>query len=133
MLQNGSIKEEEKVQTINSWDLALQNESWITPAVDIYEDKDNFYFTANMPGVSKENTKIKIENNNLIIMGRIDYSGAANKTYIMKESETANFYRTFRISEGIDSTKLEAKFENGQLMITLPKHEWVKPRVIDIK
>lgn len=133
MLNNGSIKEEEKVQTVNSWDFAFQNESWISPAVDIYEDTDNFYLTANMPGVGKENTKIKIDNDNLIIMGRIDYSGVVKRNYIMKESDTANYYRTFRISDGIDSTKLEAKYENGQLMVTLPKHERVKPRVIDIK
>lgn len=133
MLEKENIKEMENAQVTNSWDHAFQNEAWTAPAVDIYEDKDNYYLTASMPGVSKENTKIKIDNNNLIIMGRIDFSDSVKRKYILKETETANYYRTFKVSESIDTTKLDAKFENGLLHVTLPKHEWVKPRVIDIK
>lgn len=86
-----------------------------------------------MPGVTKENIKIKLEEGHLILMGRINFEDAVNKKYVLKESETGNYYRRFRISDSIDESKIDAKLENGILNIKLPKHERVKPKTIEIK
>ena len=59
----------EESKTTN-WDDALENESWIAPVVDIFETSDDFILVANMPGVKKENVKIKIEDGSLLIMGK---------------------------------------------------------------
>jgi HSP20 family protein len=118
---------------VSDWDLAFENESWVAPIVDIFESEDDFTLLANMPGVNKENVKIKIEDGSLIIMGKVDYDNLLKRDYVLNESQIGNFYRKFQISESIDDSKVEAKLENGQLIIHLPKHERVKPKNIEIK
>ncbi|MCX7797514.1 MAG: Hsp20/alpha crystallin family protein [Melioribacter sp.] len=127
------VKEIQEVKTQKSWEEALENECWIAPLVDIYETDNEYYLTAFMPGVKKENLKIKLEDNHLVIMGRINYDEAVNRKYVLKETETANYYRRFKISDSIDETKIDAKFEDGVLEVKLPKHERVKPKLIEIK
>lgn len=52
------VKEKLEVTNKKSWDEALENESWIAPLVDIYETQEDYFLTAQMPGVKKENVKI---------------------------------------------------------------------------
>lgn len=126
-------KEMVEVKDKKSWDEALENEPWVAPLVDIYETVDDYYLTANMPGVSKENVKIKLEEGFLVIMGRVNVDEAKNRKYVLNEIEEGNYYRRFKISESIDEQKIDAKLENGVLNIKLPKHERVKPKSIEIK
>jgi len=127
------VKEQVEVTNKKSWDEALENESWIAPLVDIYETKDDYYLAAQMPGVKKEDVKIKLEEGNLVIMGRIDYEQNVNNKYVLKETEIGNYYRRFKISESVDETKIDAKLENGILNVKLPKHDRLKPKTIEIK
>jgi HSP20 family protein len=126
-------KEMVEVKNKLSWDEALEKEPWVAPLVDIYETADNYFLTANMPGVSKEDIKIKLEDGHLVLMGRTNYEEATNRKYVLKELEAGNFYRRFKISDGIDESKIDAKLENGILNVVLPKHERLKPKTIEIK
>lgn len=128
-------KEHESADVIveqNSWENALNNEPVISPVVDIYETQEEFVLVANLPGVSKENVHLKFEKGSLSIFGKVNYNDSLKKSYILNESMFANYFRNFRLSESIDNTKIEAKYENAQLVVTLPKHEKVKPRIINI-
>ncbi len=122
------VKEEKQ-----SWEDLLTNEGSYAPLVDIYETNDEFVLTADMPGVKKEDVNLKIEEGSMLIFGKIDYQEVLNRKFILKEKETGHFFRRFKISDTIDETKVSAKFENGQLVVTLPKHDRVKPRTISIK
>ncbi len=122
-----------EVNQPRTWDEALERESWIAPLVDIYETKDDYFLTALMPGVKKENVKIKLEEGQLVIMGRIDYDNAVNRNYVLHETEIGNYYRRFKISDSIEESKIDAKLENGILNLKLPKVERVKPKTIEIK
>jgi HSP20 family protein len=126
-------KEMVDVKTKRSWDEALEKESWVAPLIDIYETTDDYFLTAQMPGVSKEDMKIKLEEGHLVIMGRVNYSETDDRKYVMKETETGNFYRRFKISESIDEQIIDATLENGLLHVKLPKHDRVKPKTIEIK
>lgn len=127
------VKEKQEVTNKKSWDEALEKESWIAPLVDIYETMDDYFLTAQMPGVKKEDVKIKLEEGNLVIMGRIDYENSIGNKYVLKETEIGNFYRRFKISDSVDETKIDAKLENGILNVKLPKHDRLKPKTIEIK
>ncbi|MBZ0181259.1 MAG: Hsp20/alpha crystallin family protein [Melioribacteraceae bacterium] len=120
-------------EKVNSWDYALEHETWITPTIDIFESEDNFTVIAKMPGVEKENLKIKLEDGNLVIMGRIDYDNLINKNYVLKESEIGNYYRKLKLSKGIDLDKIDAQLTNGQLLVLLPKQSGIKPKSIEIQ
>ena len=122
------VKEEKQ-----SWEDLLTNEGSYAPLVDIYETNEEFVLTADMPGVKKEDVNLKIEEGSMLIFGKIDYQDVLNRRFILKEKETGHFFRRFKISDTIDETKISAKFENGQLVVTLPKHDRVKPRTISIK
>lgn len=116
-----------------TWDEALESEAWIAPLVDIYETEDDFLLTAVMPGVKKENVKIKLEEGSLVLMGRIEYNDVVNRKFVLKETESGNFYRRFKIADSVDESNIDAKLENGILNVKLPKQERVKPRNIEIK
>ena len=121
-----------KVEEKSSWDEALERESWVAPKTNIYETTDNYFLTTDMPGVSRENIKVELERGSLIVMGRIDYESITTRKFILQENEVGNFYRKFNLSDSVDSNKIDARFENGQLVVTLPKHERVKPKTITI-
>jgi len=128
---NGSveIKEQEHIQ----WENLLETERSCAPLVDIYETEDDYILTAHLPGVKKENIKLNIEDGSLLIFGKINYHEALNRKYILNESDSANYYRKFKLSDSVNIEKIEASYENGLLQIKLPKHDYVKPRNISIK
>ncbi len=116
-----------------SWEEALEHETWINPIVDIYEATDEFCLLAQLPGVEKENMKIKLEDGNLIVMGRINYDEIVTRDYSLKESETGNYFRKFKLSDSVDKEKINANYENGLLTLKLPKSETKGEKIIEIK
>ncbi|OGV04649.1 MAG: hypothetical protein A2330_09660 [Ignavibacteria bacterium RIFOXYB2_FULL_36_7] len=116
-----------------NWDEVLETESVVAPFVDVYETDDDFHLVANMPGVTRDDVKLKLEEGSLSILGKVNYKDVKNRKYILNENEIGNYYRKFRISNSVDETKIEARFENGQLTVRLPKHDRIKPRTIEIK
>jgi HSP20 family protein len=126
--ENIEVKEDKQ-----SWENLVSAEVSYAPLVDIYETDNEFVLTADMPGVKKEDVNLKLEEGSMLIFGRIDYQNLLNRKFILKEKEIGHFFRKFKISDSIDESKVSAKFENGQLIVVLPKHERVKPRTINIK
>lgn len=122
------VKEKDK-----NWEEVLETEFVVAPFADIYETNDDYQLVANMPGVTRDNVKLKLEEGSLSIFGKVNYDELKNRKYILNENEIGNYYRKFRISNSIDETKIEARFENGQLTVKLPKHDRIKPRTIEIK
>ena len=116
-----------------NWEEVLETESVVAPFVDVYETDDDFHLVANMPGVTRDDVKLKLEEGSLSILGKVNYKDLKNRKYILNENEIGNYYRKFRISNSVDETKIEARFENGQLTVRLPKHDRIKPRTIEIK
>ncbi|MGE5805845.1 MAG: Hsp20/alpha crystallin family protein [Ignavibacteria bacterium] len=126
---NVEVKEQEHIQ----WENILETERSCDPLVDIYETDDEYVLIANLPGVKKENIKLHIEDGSLSIFGKINYEESIKRRYILNESDLANFYRKFKLSDSVDIEKIEATYENGQLFVSLPKHDSVKPRNISVK
>ncbi len=97
-------------------------------AVDLYEDKDNTYVRAELPGVSRDDIGVEMVEGYLTIT-------AARKAPPAKEGaeeESFSFSRSISISEDIDTGKVAASYENGVLTVTLPKREETKPRKINV-
>lgn len=115
-----------------NWENSFEKEVSFAPLVDIIETENDFVLVANMPGVARENIRIKFEDRALIIMGKVNIDELVKKTFVLNETIIGNYYRKLRLSNSIDENKISAKYENGQLIINLPKHERIKPRVIDI-
>jgi HSP20 family protein len=116
----------------NSIDELLEKQNYVSPYVNIYETDNEFVLVANMPGVLRDDLKVKVDKDSLVMFGKIDYNDEVNKNYILNEIEIGNYYRTFNISDSVNQDKIEAKYDNGQLIVNLPKNEKIKPRKIDI-
>jgi HSP20 family protein len=116
----------------NSIEEILRTQNNILPISDIYENSDEFILVANMPGVSRGEIQVKVIEDSLIVFGKINYDEVVNRDYILNENELGNYFRKFKISDSINKTNISAKYDNGQLIVHLPKSEKIKPRTIDI-
>jgi HSP20 family molecular chaperone IbpA len=114
---------EEKKQT---------SEQFLVPATDIYETDQEIALVCDMPGVSKENLKVIIKDEELSLEGAVDAWKHDGET-LYSEIYHYNYKRTFILPDTIDRDKINAKLENGVLYISLPKEEKAMPREIPIK
>jgi HSP20 family protein len=105
---------------------------YLTPAANIFENKDGYLLQAEMPGVSKDGLEITIENNELVITGRRS-ADELNAELVYRESRPLDYRRVFDLDPSIDLEKITAKIEQGVLTLTLPKAERVKPRKITVE
>jgi len=99
------------------------------PAVNVKEDADGFALALAAPGYGKEDIEIKIDDNVLTISSEKKDKGTAKEgeKFTRKEFKYAAFKRTFTLPDTVDSTKIEANYENGILNISIPKKEEAKP------
>jgi HSP20 family protein len=104
---------------------------YLLPRVTIAETGDGFVLEAEMPGVSKDGLEILLENSELTLIGR--RSMESNEAeLIYRESVPRDFRRVFALDPTIDTTKIDAKINEGVLRLFLPKAERVKPRRIEV-
>ena len=106
-----------------------QQRDYIAPEVNVFETSEGYLLEAGMPGVNKDGLEITLEANELTIIGRRNQS-APGAEVLWRESSTADYRRVFELDPAIDTTKIEAKVEQGLLKLTLPKSERVKPRKV---
>ena len=108
------------------------------PAVNILENDDNFIVEVAVPGKSKEDFTIELDNDKLTIAAssKEENQPAENSgRYTRKEFSYNSFKRTFSLPESVDSEKISADYKNGVLIISIPKKEEAKvqpKRLIDI-
>lgn len=106
-------------------------EKFVAPASTVLENADGYTLEVEMPGVSKENLEMWIENSELTILGQ-RVAPSVEGTLIHRESRPQNFRRSFEIDPSIDAAKISAKIEQGVVTLILPKAEQVKPRKIAV-
>jgi HSP20 family protein len=106
-------------------------EQFIAPAATVLENADGYILEVEMPGVSKENLDMWVENNELTILGRRSIPSVEG-TLLHRESRAENFRRAFELDPSIDAGKISAKIDQGVVTLTLPKAEQVKPRKITV-
>ncbi len=106
---------------------ALNNyETFSIPAVNILENLPNFVVELAVPGLSKEDFSIEVEEDTLKIASKkaAEKKEESNETlYKRKEFHYANFKRSFKLPENIKTEEIQANYENGILRVTLPKME----------
>ncbi|HOT14210.1 MAG TPA: Hsp20/alpha crystallin family protein [Bacteroidales bacterium] len=108
------------------------NRNWATistPAVNIVESKDEFRIEVAAPGLTKEDFKINLENDQLTISANKEVKKEENEeTYTRREFSYSSFSRSFTLPETVDSEKIKASHQDGVLTIHVPKKEEAKPK-----
>lgn len=104
-----------------------------TPAVDVYQDKDNVIVETPLAGVDPEKVNVSVENDVLKIEGKSEHrSEVDEQNYYRKEVRYGSFYRAVALPTHVKSDKANASFENGMLKVIIPKAEEVKPKTIKV-
>jgi HSP20 family protein len=104
------------------------------PAIDVREDTDNYYVDAELPGMSKEDISLELENNVLSIKGERKFERKdEGENYHFVERSYGSFYRSFALPKNVDGGRISAEYKDGVLHVVLPKREEVKPTKVEVQ
>ncbi len=103
------------------------------PNVDISENEDGYRLNFEIPGMMKDDVKIWVENDILIISGEKKSDFGKDEVTVHSERSYGKFERSFRLPKNADKEKVRAEFVNGLLEVVIPKTEEAKPKQIEIK
>lgn len=94
------------------------------PKVDIIEDEKAFEIHLAVPGMSKEDFKIDLKDNQLTVSGERRFrNGVEEKNYRSVETQYGAFSKIFVLPENVNAERIEAKYNNGILELVVPKDE----------
>jgi HSP20 family protein len=108
--------------------------SWSSPAIDMYQTNDDVVIKAALPGLKAEEVQINVTGDLLTIKGETRQTEEVKeKTYHVREQRWGSFERSIPLPTAVVADKARAEFENGILIVTLPKAEEVRPKTITVK
>ncbi len=109
-----------------------ESEAWSIP-LDVVQEGDNLVVTASVPGSSKDEIDVSVDDNVLTIKAKTATSSEKDTNgYLLRERRTGSYYRALRLPETVDYENAESTFKDGVLTITLPKLESKKARKLEI-
>lgn len=103
---------------------------YVQPRCDIRETKDHYHLILEMPGVSKDTLGVQLKNGQLLVEGKMSIQ--ENGSLIRSEIFKRNYRRIFTLGNSADAQKIEAKWQDGLLFLSIAKKEEAKPREIKI-
>lgn len=110
-------------------DKHFSNTNTTLPAVNIKENDNGFEVEMAVPGMSKDDFRINLENNTLCISSEKKTENEKNEgNYSRKEFSYQSFSRSFTLPLSADEGSIKAKYENGILKVEIPKREESKPK-----
>jgi len=106
-----------------------------TIKLDVTEDEKAYTVKAELPGVKKEDIDVQVEGNQVSITAEVQRESEEKKEekVIRRERYRGLQSRSFSLARDIDRAKVEAKFADGVLELTLPKNGGASPRRIAIR
>ena len=116
------------------WNWGLNNNSSTNttiPMVNVKETNENFEVEMAAPGMNKEDFKVELDGNLLMITSEKNQENETKEgeRYSRREFSYQSFQRSFQLpKEVVDADRIEAKYENGVLKLVIPKNEKAKPR-----
>ena len=115
------------------WPRLSAGQSWML-AVDMNETEKEFFLSADMPGLDKNDVSVDIHDGVITIKGeRAIDNEKSTDGYRIRERQLGSFNRSFRLPDNVNEDKVAAKFKNGVLTVTLPKTKEILPEGRQIK
>jgi HSP20 family protein len=104
------------------------------PPVNVWEDADTVHVEAELPGLDLKDLEIYVTGGNqLTLKGERKQNLPEKGVWHREERSFGSFTRVLTLPYPVNPDKVEARFENGVLLIKLAKHEAAKPRKITVK
>jgi HSP20 family protein len=106
----------------------------VFPPLNITQDDDNFYLRAEIPGIKPAELSISALRNRVSISGKREIPREHERvSYHRKERPEGAFNRAVTLPTEVDAERVDARYADGILTLTLPKAEQAKPRQISVK
>ena len=112
-------------------EITRAQERHIPPPVDIYEAPGELVLMADLPGVSRENLEVHVDDGTLTIQAKAEHTVPGEPIY--REFELSGFFRQFELSDEIDTEKIKAEMKHGVLTLVIPKRPELQPKRISLK
>lgn len=114
---------------------AFQGTRGVYPPVNLFESKEGYVLTAELPGVPPESVDVSIEGSTVTLSGerKIEYAAGEGTAVHRRERQSGNFRRGFELPTEIDIDSAKATHKNGVLTLNLPKSPASKPRQITVE
>lgn len=92
-----------------------------SPAIEVKQQGDQYIVCAELPGLKKEDVKVELQENALVIQGERKFENEENTGGVHRtERRYGQFYRAVPLPEGAEADKARARFENGMLEVSIP-------------
>jgi HSP20 family protein len=115
-------------------DASADASAGVFPPINISQDNDNFYVRAEVPGIKASELSISAVRNRVSISGQREIPREHERvSYHRKERAEGSFSRTLTLPSELDAERVDARYADGILTLTLPKAEEAKPRQIAVK
>ena len=116
------------------WDGSRPAEMYGGYDVDIFSDDDHIFLEAELPGLSKKDVQVSVEEGVLTIAGKKMHE-MIKKDHVhhLHERFYGSFSRSFTLPATVDAKKVEATMRDGVLRVTLTKRDQAKPKRIEVK
>jgi HSP20 family protein len=106
----------------------------VFPPVNVTQDENNFYVRAELPGIKATDLSVTALRNRVSIAGKREISEEREKaSYHRKERAEGEFSRIVTLPGEVAADKVEARYADGVVQLTLPKAEETKPRQISVE
>jgi HSP20 family protein len=102
------------------------------PPINIFQQGDDLVAIAELPGVSKTDIEVQVQNRAIRISGRKTVSPKGPASIHRRERISGVFDRTMTLPVQVDADRLKAEYQNGVLTLSIPRAESDKPRTIKI-
>lgn len=104
-----------------------------SPSCEISEEGSNYVLKFDIPGVTKNQVKVEVDNDQLTIRAeRKEEKKSETRKKYLSELYYGSYTRSFTLPGPVDEKKIDAKFENGVLTVTIPKTEALKAKQIPV-
>ncbi|HVU85913.1 MAG TPA: Hsp20/alpha crystallin family protein [Pirellulales bacterium] len=112
---------------------STRSQDRLFPAVNVWEEGDQLFAEAELPGVKGEDLDVSVTGDELTLRGRRSVTSGEGQSYHRRERSAGEFSRTLHLPYEVDANGVEATLRDGVLFLKLPKAASARPRKIEIR
>lgn len=122
-----------QLQTTDTATAKTEQQPFVIPPVDVFENESGITLLADLPGVAREGLSLRVEGDTLTLEANATIEGPRDMQLVYGEAQFPAYRRSFTLSRELDSANVDAQLKDGVLRLSIPKLEEAKPRRIEVR
>jgi len=103
------------------------------PAINVWADEENIYVESELPGLDASDVEVLVTGRQLMVRGERKPPVVEKGVWHRQERAHGKFQRTLELPLEIETASVQAQFQNGVLLVKLPKHAEIRPRRVEVQ